>query len=87
MSRMSEANPRQSLVKGERLIRYELASAMGMKWSARGPVALVRAKIGGRLREVAADMRKTCRDGARRCTLRKCGQNVPRPNFVANFTA
>ena len=28
MSRMSEANPRQSLVKGERLIRYELASAI-----------------------------------------------------------
>ena len=27
-SRMSEANPRQSLVKGERLIRYELASAI-----------------------------------------------------------
>ena len=37
-SRMSEANPRQSLVKGERLIRYELASAiveeetMKLKW-------------------------------------------------------
>jgi len=32
-SRMSEANPRQPLVKGERLIRYELASAMGMtRW-------------------------------------------------------
>ena len=30
-SRMSEANPRQSLVKGERLIRYELASAITNK--------------------------------------------------------
>ena len=30
-SRMSEANPRQSLVKGERLIRYELASAITTK--------------------------------------------------------
>ena len=30
-SRMSEANPRQSLVKGERLIRYELASAIAKK--------------------------------------------------------
>ena len=49
MSRMSEANPRQSLVKGERLIRYELASAMEMKGSAVGPLTVVRAKTRGRV--------------------------------------
>ena len=55
-SRMSEANPRQSLVKGERLIRYELASAIPNGWKSvletgalqaqgRGRVELRRPKV------------------------------------------
>ena len=54
MSHMNAASPRQSLVKGERLIRYELASAMERYGSAYGQDRVLRAKTSGRVRKALA---------------------------------